>query len=455
MSYLNVISPIDGRYNSTTMRLRKIFSEYEFIKIRVKIELCWIIKLSENKLIKEIDPFDSNTIKILNSIYKNFNLNDAKRIKEIEKVTRHDVKSIEYFLKEKFSNHIKLNKIKEFIHFACTSDDINNIAYALMIKKTKETIIIPFWKEIIEYLKSISLKYSDTSMLSRTHGQPATPSTIGKEFVNFIYRMNNQLNILNKIKILGKINGSVGNYNAHYIAYPKINWIKISKEFIKSLGIYNNFCTTQIEPHDYIAEFFDCISRFNTILINVNRDIWGYISLNYFKQKILNPFEIGSSIMPHKVNPINFENSEGNLGLSNALMRHMAEKLPISRWQRDLSDSTVMRNIGVAFSYSIIAYDSFINGINKIDVNIEKIKSDLDSQWILLAEPIQTIMRKYNILNSYEKLKKLTRGKEITHENIIKFINSLSIPEKEKKILRLLSPSKYIGKSKEIVNKFL
>ncbi|WP_343188851.1 adenylosuccinate lyase [Buchnera aphidicola (Neophyllaphis varicolor)] len=455
MSYLNVISPIDGRYNSTTIRLRKIFSEYEFIKIRVKIELYWIIKLSENKLIKEIDHFDSKTIKILNRIYKNFNLNDAKRIKEIEKITRHDVKSIEYFLKEKFSNHVKLNKIKEFIHFACTSEDINNIAYALMIKKTKETIIIPFWKEIIKHLKSIALKYSNISMLSRTHGQPATPSTIGKEFINFIYRMNHQLNILSKIKILGKINGSVGNYNAHYIAYPKINWIKISEEFIKSLGIYNNFCTTQIEPHDYIAELFDCISRFNTVLININRDIWGYISLNYFKQKILNSLEIGSSVMPHKVNPINFENSEGNLGLSNALMKHMTEKLPISRWQRDLSDSTVMRNIGVAFSYSVIAYDSFINGINKIDINIEKIKSDLDSQWILLAEPIQTIMRKYNILNSYEKLKKLTRGKEITQENIIKFIDSLSIPEKEKKILRLLSPSKYIGQSKEIVNKFL
>ncbi|MDE5285287.1 MAG: adenylosuccinate lyase, partial [Buchnera aphidicola] len=371
----------------------------------------------------------------IDNIHKKFNIQDALHIKNLEKKTNHDVKAIEYFLKEKFSISKNLLKLSEFLHFACTSDDINNLAYALMLKDARKKIILPLWKSLINVLKNITLKYKNIPMLSLTHGQPATPSTIGKEIVNFYYRMYRQLCKLNNIEILGKINGTTGNYNAHLAAYPNVNWHKISEEFIQSLDISWNPITTQIEPHDYIAEFLSCISLFNTILIDFNRDMWGYISRNYFNQKTVT-HEIGSSIMPHKINPIDFEKSEGNLGLSNALMNHMIQKLPISRWQRDLSDSTVLRNLGVSIAYSVIAYRSTLLGINKLKINKTQLLQDLNNNWSILSEPIQTVMRCYGIENAYEKLKILTRGKEINKHIIHNFIDTLIVPKIVKKRLK-------------------
>ncbi|ACL30075.1 adenylosuccinate lyase [Buchnera aphidicola] len=451
LTSLTAISPVDGRYSNLTILLRNIFSEFGFLKYRLNIEVQWLKKIISMSQILDINNIEYKEILFLDSIVEEFNEKDAILIKNIEKETNHDIKALEYFLKNKIAQSKNLLTISEFVHFGCTSEDINNIAYSLMIKDARDKIILPLWYKIISTLKKMVFKYQHYPLLSLTHGQPATPSTMGKEIANFYYRMKRQYIILKKIEILGKINGSTGNYNAHLAAYPDINWHKISKDFITSFGINWNPYTTQIEPHDYIAEFFSCMSLFNTILINFNRDIWGYISLNYFKQRTLD-YEIGSSIMPHKVNPIDFENSEGNLGLSNALMNHMITKLPISRWQRDLSDSTVLRNIGVAISYAIIAYNSVLSGINKLEINESELLKNLDKNWSILSEPIQTIMRRYGIKNAYEKLKKLTRGKEINRNVIHTFISSLNIPEEEKKRLKNMTPFNYIGAASQIIN---
>ncbi|AHG60117.1 Purb [Buchnera aphidicola str. USDA (Myzus persicae)] len=451
LTSLTAISPIDGRYSNLTISLRNIFSEFGFLKYRLNIEIQWFKKLISMSQILKIENLENKKILILDDILKNFSEKDAVHIKQIEKSTKHDVKALEYFLKNKISRFDDFSLILEFIHFGCTSEDINNLAYALMLKDTRDKIILPMWNKILCFLKEMVFKYKKIPLLSLTHGQPATPSTMGKEIANFYYRMKRQYIKLKKIEILGKINGSTGNYNAHLAAYPKVNWHIISEEFVTSLGISWNPYTTQIEPHDYIAEFFSCISLFNSILINFNRDVWGYISLNYFRQKLIDS-EIGSSVMPHKVNPIDFENSEGNLGLSNALMNHMIEKLPISRWQRDLSDSTVLRNLGVAISYAIVAYTSLLSGLHKIEINKRQLLKNLDTNWSILSEPIQTIMRRYGIQNAYEELKNLTRGKEINKNLIHTFISNLKIPEKEKIRLKKMNPSNYIGYASQMSN---
>ncbi|MXP56324.1 adenylosuccinate lyase [Pantoea sp. Mhis] len=452
LSYLTAISPIDGRYAHKVNMLREIFSEYSLLKLRVKVEICWLQKLAATEEIKEISAFDNNTNLLLNSIIDNFSEEDAKYIKKIELNINHDVKAIEYFLKEKIANDPILGKNSEFIHFACTSEDINNLSYALMLKTTRHKVIIPTWSRIINSIKNLAKEYKNIPLLSRTHGQPATPSTVGKEMANVVYRMKRQLYQLNNIEILGKINGAVGNYNAHIAAYPEVNWHQVSEQFVTSLGIKWNPYTTQIEPHDYIAELFHCIIRFNTILIDFNRDIWGYISLKYFKQKVISE-EVGSSTMPYKVNPIDFENSEGNLGLANAMMQHLSNKLPISRWQRDLTDSTVLRNLGVGISYAFIAYQATLKGISKIEVNTEFLLSELNQNWEILAEPIQIIMRRYGIKNPYEKLKFLTRGKkDINSIDIHNFIDNLELPEKEKYRLKQMTPVNYLGRSIQMVD---
>ncbi|QCI18808.1 adenylosuccinate lyase [Buchnera aphidicola] len=450
LSLLKAISPIDGRYFKLTKSLRNIFSEFHFLKYRLQVEILWFKKILSMHEIFKIQNIENDDIFFIDNILKNFTLEDAIQIKNIEKQTNHDIKALEYFLKYKFSKFKKLDLISEFIHFSCTSEDINNIAYALMIKDARDQVLLPLWSEIINFLKKDAIQYKNISLLSMTHGQPASPSTMGKEILNFYYRLERQFFKLKKIDILAKFNGSTGNYNAHLAAYPTINWHLVSKEFVTSLNLVWNPCTTQIEPHDYIAEIFGCISLFNTILIDFNRDFWGYISLNYFKQISIDN-EVGSSVMPHKINPIDFENSEGNLGLSNALMNHMINKLPISRWQRDLSDSTVLRNIGVALSYSVIAYYSMLNGIKKLQINNFQLLKILNENWSVLSEAIQTVMRRYNIKNSYEKLKKLTRGKEINKINIHKFISNLDIPEVEKKRLKKITPENYIGYAVQIV----
>ncbi|WP_343153120.1 adenylosuccinate lyase [Buchnera aphidicola] len=454
LSNLMAISPIDGRYFKETFFLKEIFSEYAFLKFKIKVEINWLIKLSTITEIKELPSFDLITIKNLNKIYKEFDKKDAYQIKEIEKKINHDTKAIEYFLKKKISKIKNLNFISEFIHFSCTSEDINNLSYALMLKKFIKMSLIPHWKKIISLLKKLSFLYKSVPMLSRTHGQPATPTTMGKEIANFIFRLSRQFKKIKKIEILGKINGTVGNYNANLIAYPEVDWVKISREFVTELGITWNPYTTQIEPHDYITELFNCISIFNLILIDFSKDIWGYISIGYFSQKKILK-EIGSSIMPHKINPINFENAEGNLGLSNAMINFIGQKLPISRWQRDLSDSTVLRNLGVGLGYSVIAYFSIEKGIEKISINEKKITKDLNNHWEILTEAIQTVMRRFSIKNSYEKLKEEIKKNKINSENILNFIDNLSIPKKEKIRLKKLTPSNYIGLSVELTNRIL
>lgn len=451
LSSLFAISPIDGRYSSKTIKLRCYFSEYAFLKFRVKIEILWLKRILSLKSLGI--NYNSKIFKYLDNIIINFNEKDAYQIKKLEKKNNHDVKSIEYFLKNKLSKLLGKHSILEFIHFSCTSEDINNLAYGLILKNSKKKLIIPIWKKILIEIKNMAFRYHDVPMLSRTHGQPATPTTMGKELINFVYRLQRQLKQFKNIEILGKLNGSVGNYNAHYFSYSNLDWYKISQEFVNSIGLVWNPYTTQIEPHDYISEFFSCISRVNTILIDFNRDIWGYISLNYFNQK-LKIQEIGSSIMPHKINPIDFENSEGNLGLSNAIINYFIEKLPISRWQRDLSDSTVLRNIGTAISYSIIAYDSIILGIKKLQINKKILLKDLNRHWEVLAEPIQTIMRKYGVKNSYQKLKNLTRGKKITSNIILNYIKTLKIKDEDKKKLINLTPENYLGLASQLVKMF-
>lgn len=440
---LTALSPIDGRYASKSTDLRTYLSEAGFMAHRVEVEINWLIALSEAGL-DEIMPFSDDSIKELLKIVSDFSLVDAARIKEIEKTTNHDVKAVEYFLKEKIASNEELSKASEFIHFACTSEDINNTSHALMLKRVRETVLLPKAKEIINLVKNYALQFAEIPMLSRTHGQTASPTTLGKEFSNVLIRLERAYMAIESVEPLAKLNGATGNYNAHVSAYPEINWPEFSKKIIESLGLIQNTHTIQIEPHDWMAALFDAFARFNTILIDFNRDIWGYISLGYFKQK-LKEGEVGSSTMPHKVNPIDFENSEGNLGLANAVLRHLSEKLPISRWQRDLTDSTVLRNLGVAFGYCMIAWDSHIKGLNKLEVNEGRIKEDIENCWEVLAEPVQTVMRRYALPQPYEQLKKLTRGQGITKEALRNFISELDLPEAAKNELLELTPEKYTG----------
>jgi len=450
---LNAVSPLDGRYAKHIDPLRPIFSEYGLIKKRVHIEIEWLVALSLDPELKEIPRFNQTTQKKLKTAAHKFSLKDAQAVKTIEQTTNHDVKAIEYWLKKTFKNDKSVMKVSEFIHFACTSEDINNLAYALMLKEGIENVILPKIEAIKNDLKGFAKQYADVALLARTHGQTASPTTLGKEFANVAYRLERQIKSLKTQPILGKINGAVGNFNAHLIAYPKKDWNKFSQKFIKALGLSYNEYTTQIEPHDFAAEIFNNLSLINTIMIDLNRDIWSYISIGYFKQR-MKKNEVGSSTMPHKVNPIDFENSEGNLGLANAILRHLSEKLPISRWQRDLTDSTVLRNIGVAFGYSLIAYQSLGRGLGKLQVNQVRINEDLDNAWEVLAEPIQTIMRKRGIVNPYEKLKELTRGNQnIDRVSLHQFINTLELPMQDKKTLLDLTPQSYIGLAAKLAKK--
>ncbi len=442
---LNAISPIDGRYSAKADKLRPIFSEYGLIKHRVTIEILWLIALSKNSKISEVPSFSESTLKTLHNIISSFSDKDAQAIKDIEKTTNHDVKAVEYWLKKTLANDKDVHAVSEFIHFGCTSEDINNLSYALMLKDGVNNVILPEIIKLQKKLNDYAIKYADITMIARTHGQTASPTTLGKEFANVSHRMNRQIATLKKQSYLGKMNGAVGNFNAHLSAYPQIDWSTFSKSFVESLDLECNEFTTQIEPHDFIAEIFHNLFRIHAILIDFNRDIWSYISLGYFSQKTVKN-EVGSSTMPHKVNPIDFENSEGNLGLSNALLDHLASKLPISRWQRDLTDSTVLRNIGLAMAYGFIAYESCLKGLNKIVVNKDKIHQDLDNAWEVLAEPIQTVMRKNGIENPYEKLKELTRGNQhITKEALHEFITKLNLNTEDKTYLLNLSPHNYIG----------
>ena len=452
LSSLTAVSPIDGRYGDKVTALRPIFSEYGLLKFRVQVEVRWLQKLAACAEIREVPAFDADANAFLDKIVAEFSEQDAQRIKTIERTTNHDVKAVEYFLKEKVAEVPALHAVSEFIHFACTSEDINNLSHALMLNTAREEVIKPQWRKIIDAIAGLSQEYRDIPLLSRTHSQPATPSTVGKEFANVAYRMERQFRQLGNVDILGKINGAVGNYNAHVVAYPEVNWHQFSEEFVTSLGIQWNPYTTQIEPHDYIAELFDCVARFNTILLDFDRDIWGYIALSHFKQKTI-AGEIGSSTMPHKVNPIDFENSEGNLGLSNAVLGHLAAKLPVSRWQRDLTDSTVLRNLGVGLGYALIAYQSTLKGISKLEVNRDHLLDELDHNWEVLAEPIQTVMRRYGIEKPYEKLKELTRGKRVDAAGMQAFIDGLALPDDEKTRLKAMTPANYIGEAITLVDK--
>lgn len=453
LSALTAVSPVDGRYGSKTISLRSIFSEYGLLKYRTVVEVRWLQKLAATQSIAEVATLSAEANQFLDNIAANFSEEDAMRIKEIERTTNHDVKAVEYFLKEKVAELPELHAINEFIHFACTSEDINNTSHALMLKEARDTVILPEIRNVIDAIKALANEYRDIPLLSRTHGQPASPSTMGKEMANVAYRMERQYKQIENVEILAKINGAVGNYNAHLSAYPDVDWHAFSEEFItESLGVNWNPYTTQIEPHDYIAELFDAIARFNTILLDFDRDVWGYIALGHFKQKTI-AGEIGSSTMPHKVNPIDFENSEGNLGLANAIFSHLAQKLPVSRWQRDLTDSTVLRNLGVGCGYAIIAYTSTLKGISKLEINRAALEAELDKNWEVLAEPVQTVMRRYGIEKPYEKLKELTRGKRIDGEGMRAFIDGLEIPADEKVRLKEMTPANYIGQAIELTDK--
>ena len=451
LSALTAVSPVDGRYGSKTVALRSIFSEFGLIKYRVQVEVRWLQKLAECDLIAEVPALSADANAALNSITDNFSEADAARIKAIESTTNHDVKAVEYFLKEKVADNAELHAVSEFIHFACTSEDINNLSHALMLTEARETILLPYCEKLIDSLTVLAKEYAAVPLLSRTHGQPASPSTMGKEFANVVVRLRRQMLQIANVEILGKINGAVGNYNAHISAYPDVDWNEFSEEFVTSLGVVWNPYTTQIEPHDYIAELYDAIARFNTIILDFDRDIWGYICLGHFKQKTI-AGEIGSSTMPHKVNPIDFENSEGNIGIANALFNHLSAKLPVSRWQRDLTDSTVLRNLGVAIGYSIIAYESTLKGISKLQLNEEALLADLDRNWEVLAEPIQTVMRRYGIEKPYEKLKELTRGRRVDGPAMQEFIDTLELTDAVKAELKLMTPANYIGRAVEFVN---
>ena len=444
LSSLTAVSPIDGRYSSKTESLRNVFSEYGLIRYRVIVEVRWLQYLSKHPAITEVAPFSAAANSILDQLVNDFTLEQALRIKEIERTTNHDVKAVEYLIKETIADNAELSAVSEFVHFACTSEDINNLSHALMLKEGRDNIVLPALEEIHQNLATMGRDYANAAMLARTHGQTASPTTVGKEMANVAYRLERQIAQIKAVPMLGKINGAVGNYNAHLSAYPEIDWQAVAQEFIEQLGLDYNPYTTQIEPHDYMAELFDGLARSNTILIDYARDIWGYISLGYFKQRTI-AGEVGSSTMPHKVNPIDFENAEGNMGIANALYGHLAAKLPISRWQRDLTDSTVLRNMGVGLGYSMIAYASLTKGMSKLQLNEAKLAADLDNSWEVLAEPIQTVMRRYGIEEPYEKLKALTRGNVMDQATIQTFIDTLDMPEDAKTALKAMTPASYIG----------
>ncbi len=445
---LFAVSPIDGRYFAQVQELRNIFSEYGLIKYRLFVEICWLEHLAEDSSIKELPKLSQPALESIRSIKEDFCLQDAERVKEIETYTNHDVKAVEYFIKEKFDSSEELKSYSQFIHFACTSEDINNLAHGLMLKEARDEVITPILEAIEAKLREMAHQYASTAIVARTHGQIASPTTLGKEMANVAYRLRRQIAQLKALDILGKMNGAVGNFNAHKIAYSSIDWNASSEKFVTNLGLTLNPFTTQIEPHDYKAELFDVMARINTILIDFTRDIWGYISLGYFKQRI-NAGEVGSSTMPHKVNPIDFENAEGNLGLGNAVLAHMSQKLPISRWQRDLTDSTVLRNMGVGIGYSLISYRSILKGVEKLDIDESRIRTDLERSWEVLAEPIQTMMRRHGVPEAYEKLKTLTRGKAIDRVQIRIFLEQLDLPDEAKKKLLELTPQNYIGNAAE------
>ena len=450
LSALTALSPLDGRYHGKVESLRGFFSEYGLIRYRVLIEIEWFKALSNEAAIKELPPLSPAAIGHLVQLEAQFSEADAEQIKTIERRTNHDVKAIEYWLRDKLAAIPETASALEFIHFACTSEDINNLSHALMLNHSRSEVMLPTLQVLIERLQHLAHEHADLPMLCRTHGQTATPSTLGKEMANVVYRLRRAAQRIADVEILGKINGAVGNYNAHLSAYPDVDWEGFAKRFVEARGLTFNPYTIQIEPHDCMAELYDAYARANTILIDLNRDIWGYISLGYFKQKVV-AGEVGSSTMPHKVNPIDFENAEGNLGLANALLKHLSEKLPVSRWQRDLTDSTVLRNMGVALGYTLLAYESCLKGLNKLEANPQRLAEDLNNSWEVLAEPIQTVMRRYNIENAYDKLKELTRGKGgINRESLATFIRTLDIPASEKQRLQELSPETYIGKAADL-----
>ncbi|MCO6413708.1 MAG: adenylosuccinate lyase [Thiogranum sp.] len=448
LTSLTAVSPVDGRYGRKTESLRPIFSEFGLIKHRVLVEVRWLQALAAHPDIKEVPALGEHATNVLNAIADNFSEEDAQRVKNIERTTNHDVKAVEYFLKEKITGNVELESVSEFFHFACTSEDINNLAYALMLREARGQVLLPLIDEVIQSIVALAHATAPMPMLSRTHGQPASPTTLGKEMANVVHRLRRQREQIANVTLLGKINGAVGNYNAHIAAYPEVDWPAFAQRFVNGMGLDWNPCTTQIEPHDYIAELFDAIARFNVILIDFARDIWSYISLAYFKQRTV-AGEVGSSTMPHKVNPIDFENAEGNFGIANAIFDHLAMKLPISRWQRDLTDSTVLRNLGVGVAHSVIGYDSLLRGIGKLEANPARLQEDLDATWEVLAEAIQTVMRRYGVEQPYEKLKELTRGKGIDAESLKTFIETLDIPRAAKDQLAAMTPASYIGNAIE------
>jgi adenylosuccinate lyase len=446
---LNAISPVDGRYADKCGELRSLFSEQGLIRQRVRVEALWLKALAAEPQIVELSTLDASALALLDGLAGSLDDADAAHIKQIESTTKHDVKAVEYFVKERLGRHPHWQQVREFVHFACTSEDINNLSYALMLKEARELALLPVLDALHAQLRTLAHATASLPMMSRTHGQPATPTTLGKEIANFAYRLGRQRQRFAAVEIAGKINGAVGNFNAHLVAYPHVDWLRLSQQFIESLGLTYNPYTTQIEPHDWIAEYADALVRINTVLIDLCRDLWGYISLGYFKQQVV-AGEVGSSTMPHKVNPIDFENAEGNLGVANALLRFLADKLPISRWQRDLTDSTVLRNAGVAASHALIAWRSIERGLGRIDVDAERLGQDLDANWELLAEPIQTVMRRFGVENAYEQLKALTRGQRMTAPALRQFIEGLAIPEEAKRGLRQLTPASYVGAAERL-----
>ena len=452
LSALNALSPIDGRYGSKLDALRPHFSEYGLIHRRLQVEIEWLKALAAEPKLGEIAPFSAATVTQLDALVSNFSEADAAEVKAIEATTNHDVKALEYWIKGKTKDNAEVGRVAEFIHFACTSEDINNLSHALMLNAGRKDVMLPTLDKLIGRIRELAHQYAEVPMMTRTHGQPATPSTMGKEMANVVYRLQRGRERIAAVSLLGKINGAVGNYNAHLVAYPDLDWEAFGKKFVESLGLEFNPYTIQIEPHDAMAELYDAFARVNTILIDFDRDVWGYISLGFFKQR-LKAGEIGSSTMPHKVNPIDFENSEGNLGLANAVLKHLSEKLPISRWQRDLTDSTVLRNMGVGLGYALLGYDSCLRGLGKLEAVPEKMLADLDANWELLAEPIQTVMRRYAVPEAYEKLKELTRGNRVTREGMQEFVGTLAIPEAAKQQLLALTPWDYTGKAAELAKR--
>jgi len=450
---LTALSPLDGRYHSKLGALRDAFSELGLIRQRVRVEIEWLKALAASPDIREVPPFSPATLTALDALAANFSEADGEAVKKIEATTNHDVKAIEYFMRDKLSASTEVTKVAEFIHFACTSEDINNLAHALMLQHARDQVLLPALDRILEKLGGLAHELADCAMLARTHGQPASPTTLGKEAANVVHRLKRVRAGIAGVKLTGKLNGAVGNYNAHLAAYPAVDWESLARGLVEGLGLEFNPYTIQIEPHDSFAELFDAFARANTVLIDLDRDVWGYIAMGYFRQKVKEG-EVGSSVMPHKVNPIDFENSEGNLGVANALLRHMSDKLPISRWQRDLTDSTVLRNVGVALGHALLGYDSCLRGLDKLQADRARMATDLDDNWEVLAEPIQTVMRRYGITGGYEKLKALTRGKEgITRDTLHALIKGLAIPDAEKKRLLALTPAAYIGKASDLARR--